>query len=78
MPLGLQSSEMTAAGRSSSKLVLSKAGKVVLGGYGRPASSHAGLSRGHWSILMSVNDFPLSGVRGCVSPQLSSAILANG
>ena len=36
MPPGLQSSEMTAAGRSASKLVLSKAGKMVLGGYGRP------------------------------------------
>lgn len=58
---------MTAVGRLASKLLLSKAGKVVLGGSGRPASSHAGLSRGHWNVLMTVDDFPLSGVWLCVS-----------
>ena len=68
MPPGLQSSDMTAVGRSASKLVVSKAGKVVLGGSGRPVSSYAGLSRGHWNVLMTVHDFPLSGVHGCVPP----------
>ena len=36
MPTGPQSSEVTGAGRSASKLVQSQAGKVVLGGHGRP------------------------------------------
>lgn len=55
------------SGKIYFKLVLSKAGKVVLGGSGRPVSSHAGLSRGHWNVLMTVDDFPFWCARLCVS-----------